>query len=138
MRSSRWRSARASIASRSRARLSKVSRNWSRKNSRWLANQPFNLALVVALGRTAKAIFKQVMALQFAERLGAFARSVTQNLGHRNLGIVVEDRLRNPAQPGKCGDMAIQKGFGRFGRIGFDEDGIRSAADPCKSSESAS
>ena len=65
------------------------------------------------------------MALQFGERLGARAPHVAKNLGDSNLGVVVENRLRNAAQPGKCGDMPVQKGFGRLGRVGFDEDGIR-------------
>ena len=73
---------------------------WHHEVAPYVADQAFDLALVVAFGRTAEAIFKQVVALQFAERLGALARSVPKNLGHGDLGVVVENRLqeRPPSQ----------------------------------------
>ena len=89
-----------------------------------VADQSLDLAFFVTFGRSAKPILKQVVTLQFGERLGARTPAITKNLGHGDPGAVVENRLRNAANPGKRSDVPIQKRFCRLSRVGFEEDGI--------------
>src|SRR5690348_1635570 len=60
----------------------------------WIQPQPFDLALVIPLTRTAEPVGKQVMGLQLAEHSRPLPRPIAQDAGHRQLRIVVEDRLR--------------------------------------------
>ena len=55
-------------------------------------DQPFDLALVVAFTRAAKAVPEQVMAHQLGEGAGALAPAVAADLSHRDLSVVVENR----------------------------------------------
>ena len=90
-----------------------------------IANQPFHLAFVVALGGAAEFVFEQIVALQLGKGMSPFALAVSQYIGNGNLGVVVQDGLRYAAQKGERGDMAVQKRFGVFCRVSFDEAGIR-------------
>src|SRR5450631_1019425 len=54
-----------------------------------ISHQALDLALVIALARSAKAVGEQVMALEFREHLRAQPLSALHNLGHREPGIVV-------------------------------------------------
>lgn len=90
-----------------------------------VADQSFDIALVVAFGRPPEFIVEQVVALQLGKFLGALALAIAQDLGHRDPGVVVQDRLRYAMEKGKGGDMPVQKGFGIFRRVGFDEAPIR-------------
>ena len=73
----------------------------TRKLRRAIADQPLDLALVVALARPAEPIGEQVMRLQLAEHPRPLALAVAQDPRHRELGVVVEDRLRHPAEEGE-------------------------------------
>jgi hypothetical protein len=53
------------------------------------ADQPFDLALVIPLTRTAEPVGKQVMGLQLAEYSRPLPRPIAQDTGHRQLRIVV-------------------------------------------------
>src|ERR1700751_2952815 len=86
-----------------------------------ILDQGLDLALVVALTRTAKPFLKQVMADEFREGAGALALAVPKNTGHRNFEIVVQNRYRHAAKKGKRRDVPIEKGVRRLRRIGLDE-----------------
>ena len=88
-------------------------------------DQPFDLALVVALARTAEAIGEQVVADQFGERPCPLAPAVAADLGHRDLEVVVKDRQRHATEERKRCDMAVKEGLGRLARIRLHEAGVR-------------
>src|SRR5271156_3026043 len=56
-----------------------------------ISDQPFHLALVVALRRTAELVREQIMALQLGERPRSLPLLAAEDLRHRDLGVVVED-----------------------------------------------
>ena len=58
------------------------------------------------------------------ERPGALARAIAQDPCHRQGGVVIEDRSRNPAEEGEGADMAVQEGLRRLPGIGLDEPDI--------------
>src|SRR5438552_16881748 len=72
-----------------------------------IADQPFDLAFVIALAGPAKSILKQVVGLQLAEHTRALPIAVTQDAGHRDLGVVIEDRPRYPAKEGEGLHMPV-------------------------------
>src|ERR1700730_1669714 len=90
-----------------------------------ISHQALDLALVVTRARSAKAVGEQVMALEFREHLRAQALSALHDLGHREPGVVVQDRLRHAAEKVERRHMTIAKGFRRLGRIGLDEAAVR-------------
>jgi hypothetical protein len=90
-----------------------------------IANQALNLALVVALARSAEAVEEQVMRLQFGKAARALAAAVAQDPNHRQFGVVIQDRDRHPAEVGERRRVSVEKGFAALGRIGFEEAGIR-------------
>ena len=61
------------------------------------------------------------MGPKLGESPGAFAASVSQDLRHRQLRIVVEDALGHPAQEGEGRGVPVQEGLDGSGRIGLDE-----------------
>jgi hypothetical protein len=85
------------------------------------ADQPFDIAFVIALAGAAELVFEQIMALQRAEHLAARPRSVAQYPRHRQFGVIVKDRARYAAEKGKRLHMPITKRLGNFGRIGLEE-----------------
>src|SRR5581483_4974714 len=89
------------------------------------ADQPLDLALVVAFARPAEAVLEQVMRLQLAEHLRALALAIAENASDRNLGVVVEDRSRHTAEESEALHVAIAEGFLALRRIGGHEAGIR-------------
>jgi hypothetical protein len=54
----------------------------------------------------------------------ASARPVPEDLRHRQLGIVIEDRLRHAADEGEGLDMAVAERLGRLSMIGLHEDRV--------------
>ena len=90
-----------------------------------ITDQPFDLALVVALARSAEPVLEQVMRLQLAEHPRALPLAVTQDAGHRDLGVVVEDRLRHAAEEAERSHVAVAERFRRLRRIGHHKAGIR-------------
>ena len=63
--------------------------------------------------------------MQFGEHARALPLAVTENAGHRDLGVVIQDRLRNPAEECECPNVAIAEGFCRLSRIADHEAGVR-------------
>src|SRR5271165_3957835 len=51
-------------------------------------------------------------------------RPIAQDAGHRQLRIVVEDRLRYAAEEAECGVVPVAKRFGGFRRIGLHKAGV--------------
>src|SRR5205814_1219408 len=62
---------------------------------------------------------KQVMGLQLAEHSRPLPRPIAQDAGHRQLRIVIEDRLRYAPEEAECGVVPVAKRFGGFRRIGL-------------------
>ena len=89
-----------------------------------VADQPFHLALVIASARAAEAVLEQIMGLQLAEHARALPLLVTEDVGHRKLGVVVQDRLRYAAKKCERPNVAIAEGFRRLRRIGRHKAGI--------------
>src|SRR5436305_882236 len=89
------------------------------------ADQSFHLALVVTLRRPAEAILEQVVRLQLREHARALTLTITQNAGHRDLRVVIEDRVRKAAEERKRLHMPVAESFCRLRRIGHNEAGIR-------------
>src|SRR5215212_4138458 len=83
-----------------------------------VADQTLDLTLVVAFARSAEAVEEQVMRLQLGKGAGPLPLAATQDPGHRQLGVVVEDRTRHPAQEGKGRVVAVEEGLGALGRVG--------------------
>src|SRR6266436_9217338 len=79
-----------------------------------IANQPFDFALVVAFARSAEPILEQVVRLQLGKHARALPLAVTEDAGHRDLGVVVQDRLRYAAEECKRPNVAIAEGFRRL------------------------
>jgi hypothetical protein len=65
------------------------------------------------------------MTLQLREHFRAQPSSAFHDLGDRQFGVVVENRLRHTAEEIECRHMAIAKGYRRFGWIRLDETAIR-------------
>jgi hypothetical protein len=74
-----------------------------------VTNKAFNLALIVALAKPTEPILKQIVRLQLAEHACALPLAVTKNARHRDFGVVVQDRLRDPAKE-NC-SVASSEGF---------------------------
>jgi hypothetical protein len=64
------------------------------------------------------------MRLQFAEHSRPLSRPIAQDAGHRQLRVVVEDRLRYAAEEMECGVVPVTKRFGGLLRIGLHEAGV--------------
>src|SRR3954463_12274960 len=63
-----------------------------------MLHQRLDLLLVVALTRPAKAILEHVMADEPRKPLRALPCAVGQDPGDRELGVVIEDRVRHPTE----------------------------------------
>ena len=90
-----------------------------------VTHQTLNLAFIIAFARPAKAVFKQIVALQLSKHLRAQPLTTFHNLGYGKLGVIVKYRLGHAAKIGKCRHMAITEGFSRLSWIGFDKAAIR-------------
>ena len=90
-----------------------------------VTDQAFDLALVVAFAGSAKAVFEQVMRLQLGEHACPLPLAVAEDAGHRDPGVVIQDRLRHPAKEGKRPHVAVAERFRRLRRIGRHEAGVR-------------
>ena len=90
-----------------------------------IADEPLHLTLVVALAGTAEPVGEQVVRLQLAEHARALTLAVAKDARHRDLGVVVEDRLRYAAEELEGSDMAVTERFRRLGRIASHEDRVR-------------
>lgn len=87
-------------------------------------HQPLDLALVIALAGAPEAVDEQKMADEFGEGLRATPRPVTQNLRHRQSGVVVQNRSRHAAEEGEGAGMGRRHRRGRKPRQA-DRDGTR-------------
>jgi len=73
-----------------------------------VADEPFDLAFIVALAWT-------------AEHARALAFAVVQDARHSDLCVVIEDRLRNAVEELEGSDMAVAKRFRRLGWVAHHE-----------------
>ena len=90
-----------------------------------IADQALDLAFVVALAGPAEAVEEQVVRLQLGKGARPLALAIAKDAGHRQLGVVVENRLRHAAQKGEGRVVAVEEGLDPLGRVGLDEAGIR-------------
>ena len=88
------------------------------------ADQPLDLALVVALAGTAEPVGEQVVRLQLAEHPRPLPRPVAQNPRYGNLGVVVQDRVRHLAEEAERRGVARTERLRRLRRIGLHEAGV--------------
>jgi hypothetical protein len=88
------------------------------------ANQPLDLAFVVAFAGAAEPVGKHVMGLQLAEHPHALAHPVAQDARHRQLGIVVQDRARHLAEEREGTIVPVAERFGGLRRIGLHKTSI--------------
>src|SRR5947208_17085646 len=72
-----------------------------------IADQPFDLTLVVAFAKPAEPVFEQIVRLQLAEHPRALPLAVTEDAGHRDPGVIVENRLRHAAEECEGPDVAV-------------------------------
>ena len=67
----------------------------------------------------------QAVAAVLGEHPRPLPLAVTEDAGHRDLGVVIHDRLRHAAEECKCSNVTVAEGFRRLGRIADHEAGIR-------------
>ena len=63
----------------------------------------------------------QFCLLDNPRRPGCVTVSVSQDPGHGQLGVVVQDAPGHSAQEGKCRHVAVQESLGGLGRVSLDE-----------------
>jgi hypothetical protein len=59
------------------------------------------------------------MGLHLAEHARALAHPIAQDTGHRQGGVVVQDRARDLAEEGERGVVAVTERFRRLRRVGL-------------------
>ena len=97
-----------------------------------IANQPFNLAFIVALARAAIPILDHIVRQHRAEPLGAVAGAIRHDPGDQALVIIVKDRLRNRPEERKRMDMSVQPSLSVRRRVGTDVAGVTVWQIECK------
>src|SRR5215207_4255404 len=100
-------------------------RDWYEEVPARIADQPFDFALVVAFARSAEPILEQIVRLQLGEHARPLPLAITEDASHRNLGVVIQDRLWNPAKECERPNVAVAEGFRCLGRIADHEAGVR-------------
>ena len=73
-------------------------RHWHQEVPTSISHQPLHLALVVTLAWTAESVIEQVVGLEFREHTSALAPAVSQDPGHRQSRVVVQDAPGHAAQ----------------------------------------
>src|SRR4029453_13890884 len=63
-----------------------------------VTDKPFDFALVVAFAWAAEPVLEQIVRLQLVEHARPLPLAITKNARHRDLGVVIQDRLRYPAK----------------------------------------
>src|ERR1019366_3844260 len=99
-------------------------RNGDKEVPSGIADQPLDFALVVAFARPTETILEQVVRLQLGENARPTPLPVAQNAGNRDLGVVIEDRLRNAAKEAERPNVAVAEGFRRLGGGADHEAGV--------------
>src|ERR1700732_1008715 len=100
-------------------------RDWYEVIPSRIADEPFDFSLVVAFARPAEPVLEQVVRLQLGEHARPLPLTVTQDAGHCDSGVVIQDRLRNAAEKCERPNMAVAEGFRRLCRITGHKTGVR-------------
>src|SRR6202166_4151134 len=100
-------------------------RDWHEEVGSRIADHSFDFALVVAFARSAEPVLEQVVRLQLGEHACPLPLAVTEDARHRDLGVVIQDRLRYAAEECERSSVAVAEGFRRLCRIADHEAGIR-------------
>ena len=88
-------------------------------------DQALDLALVVALARTAEPVLEQAVADQLGESTRPFTLAVAADLGHRDRRVVVQNRQRHAAKEAESRHVTVEERLRRLLGIGLHEAGIR-------------
>src|ERR1700736_4648874 len=96
------------------------------------ADQPLDLAFVVAVAGPPKPVGKHVMRLQLAEHPCPLAHPIAQDARDRQLGVVVQDRARHLAEEAGRGIVSVTERFGGLRRISLHETGVAVRQVHCK------
>src|ERR1019366_2302100 len=100
-------------------------RDWYEEVTSRIANQSFDFTLVVAFARPTEPVLEKIVRLQLGEHARALPLAITEDTGHRDLGVVIQDRLRDAAEECERPNVAIAEGFRRLCRIADYEAGVR-------------
>jgi len=98
--------------------------DWHHEVAAGVSDQPFHIALVIALTGSAIAVSKQVVRQKPAEECRPLTRSIRKDLRNQTAVVVVEDRRRHLAEERKRMNVAVNPGFRRRPRIRTHEAGI--------------
>src|SRR6202048_683782 len=74
--------------------------------------------------RAAKPIREQVVRLQLAEHTRALTLAIAENAGNRDLGVVIEDRLRHAVEERERSHVPVAERFRRLRRVAHHEDRV--------------
>src|SRR6266566_919833 len=89
-----------------------------------IADQPFDFALVIAFARSAEPILEKVVRLQLCKHARALPLAVTEDARHRDLGVVIQDRLWDAVEKCERPNVAVAEGFRRLCRIADHKAGV--------------
>src|SRR5271170_6626969 len=78
-----------------------------------------------AFAWSAEPILEQIVRLQLGEHPRPLPLAVTEDARHRDLGVVIQDRLWHAAEECKRPNVAVAEGFRRLCRIADHEAGVR-------------
>ena len=95
--------------------------HWHQEVPASISHQPLHLALVVALAWTAEPVLEQVVGLEFREHTSTLAPAVSQDPGHRQPRVVVDDAPGHPAQERERRDVTVAERLGRLRGVRLDE-----------------
>jgi hypothetical protein len=95
------------------------------------ADERLDVPLLVRPPDQAEMRFEQVITLESEERVGDLAFPAPEDLGDGDLGVVVADPARHPAEEGEGPDVTFEERLGALAREGDDEDrvGVRQGHD---------
>src|SRR5215469_531762 len=89
-----------------------------------VSHQPFDLALIVALAGSSKAVGEQIVRLQLTEDSRSQPPAVAQDARHCQLGVVIQDRTRHAAEEVEADPMTITEGLAALRRIGLHQTAV--------------
>src|ERR1700752_272437 len=109
-----------------RIEFSEAVRAWDRHHevAPHVADQPFDLAFIIALARSPEARGEQIVGLQFTEDSSALPGAIAEDACNRQLGVVVEDRPRYSAKELEADIVTLTEGLGALRRIGLHQASI--------------
>src|SRR5579862_7139932 len=90
-----------------------------------VTDKAFDLAFVIAFAGPTEPVFEKIMRLKLAEHARALSFAVSEDTGHCDLRVVIQNRLRDPAKEGKCPNVPVAECFRRLRRIRHHKTRVR-------------